>query len=237
MGRYLVCVTDVRHAAYDIERETLEKIGAELLLSCLRQTALRDRRIREGDWNIQGTGFRLAGKTLGLIGAGRIARALRRKVSGFGLREVVACDPYVSAEKLDGLGMRKVELDELLAVSDFVSLHLHANAETNGIINRSTLAKMKESAILINVSRGALVNDEDLLDALRTHRILAAGLDTHQHEPLGKESPFCTLDNVLLTDHAAYSTLEGVRELKEKSARNIVDVLSGKQPQYRVSVP
>ena len=317
MSRYLVCVTDKRHASYDIERELLETIGAELrlcdcktaaaiagqcadadailldlapmtaeairglkrckvinrygagyenvdlraaaeagirvtnvpdycmedvsdhalalLLACLRMTAKRDRRIREGEWNIPGTGFRLAGKTLGVIGAGRIARALIRKVGGFALREIVAYDPYVPAEELAGLGVRKVELDELLALSDFVSLHLHVTQETRGIVNRETLGKMKPTAILINVSRGALVNDEDLLDALRQGTILAAGLDTHNHEPLGAASPFCKLDNVVLTDHCAYATVEGVRELKEKSAQNILDVLCGREPKYRVT--
>ena len=317
MSKYLVCVSDQRHASYDVERTILSQIDAELrlcscetaeditkqcvdadavlldlapmtaeaiaglkrckvinrygvgyenvdldaatsagiqvtyvpdycmedvsdhalalMLSCLRHIPMRDRRVREGAWNLQGASFRLAGKTLGVIGAGRIARALIRKISGFGFREVVAYDPYISAEDLAKIGVRKVELDELLAVSDFVSLHLHANAETNGIINKDTLSKMKETTILINVSRGPLVNDDDLLDALRNHRILAAGLDTHNHEPLGKDSPFCALDNVVLTDHTAYSTAEGVEELKRKSAQNIVDVLTGNAPKYPIN--
>lgn len=317
MSKFLVCVTDQRHESYDIERELLGTIGAELrlcdcqtaadvaaqcaeadallldlapmtaeairglkrckiinrygvgyenvdlraaaeagvvvtnvpdycmedvsdhalalLLTCLRMTAKRDRLVRAGAWNIAGTGFRLTGKTLGVIGAGRIARSLIRKVGGFALREVVAYDPYVSAEELSKLGVRKVELDKLLAVSDFVSLHLHVTEETRGLVNRETLGKMKPTAILINVSRGALVNDDDLLEALRRGAILAAGLDTHNHEPLGAESPFCRLDNVVLTDHSAYSTVEGVRELKEKSAQNIIDVLCGREPKYRVT--
>ena len=172
-----------------------------LMLSCLRHIPLRDREVREGKWNIQADSFRLKGKTLGVIGAGRIARALIRKVSGFGFAEVVAYDPYISAEQLAEIGVRKVEKEELFRISDIISLHLHANAETNGMICKETLALMKPTAILINVSRGPLVKDEDLLDALRGHRILAAGLDTHNHEPLGAQSPFCQLDNVVLTDH------------------------------------
>lgn len=206
-----------------------------LMFACMRHIPMRDRKIREGSWNIQATGFRLRDKVLGVIGAGRIARAMIRKVSGFGLKEVVAYDPYISAEDLAAIGVRKVELDELLAVSDIVSLHLHANAETKGMINKDTLAKMKPTAILLNVSRGPLVNDEDLLDALRNGRLLAAGLDTHNCEPLGENSPFCALDNVVLTDHAAYSTVEGVQELKEKAAQNVIDVLTGKMPKYPVN--
>lgn len=317
MAKYTVCVSDERHASYEVERELLETIGAELklchcetagdiavqcadadavlldlapmtaeavaglkkckvisrygvgfenvdlaaataagiqvcnvpdycmedvsdhalalMLTCLRHVSMRDRAIRGGAWNIQAPSFRLRDKTLGVIGAGRIAQALIRKVSGFGLKEVVAYDPYLDKAFLAGLGVRKVELDELLAVSDFVSLHLHANEETKGIIGRETLSRMKPTAILINVSRGPLVDDEALLEALREHRILAAGLDTHNHEPLGTESPFCALDNVVLTDHTAYSTAEGVLELKTKAARNIIEVLTGKTPTYPVN--
>ena len=206
-----------------------------LILSCLRHIPLRDREVREGKWNIQADSFRLKGKTLGVIGAGRIARALIRKVSGFGFAEVVAYDPYISAEQLAEIGVRKVEKEELFRISDIISLHLHANAETNGMICKETLALMKPTAILINVSRGPLVKDEDLLDALRGHRILAAGLDTHNHEPLGAQSPFCQLDNVVLTDHTAYSTAEGVTELKTKAAQNVVDVLEGRTPRYPVN--
>ncbi len=317
MAKYLVCVSDERHASYEIERAILEKAGAELklchcesaadiaaqcadadavlldlapmtaeavaglrkckvisrygvgfenvdldaataagiqvtnvpdycmedvsdhalalMLSCLRHIPLRDREVREGKWNIQADSFRLKGKTLGVIGAGRIARALIRKVSGFGFAEVVAYDPYISAEQLAEIGVRKVEKEELFRISDIISLHLHANAETNGMICKETLALMKPTAILINVSRGPLVKDEDLLDALRGHRILAAGLDTHNHEPLGAQSPFCQLDNVVLTDHTAYSTAEGVTELKTKAAQNVVDVLEGRTPRYPVN--
>lgn len=206
-----------------------------LMMACLRHVAMRDRKIRQGAWNLQAPAFRLKGKTLGVIGAGRIARSLIQKVSGFGFQEVVAYDPYLSAETLAEIGVRKVELEELLATSDFISLHLHVNAETRGIINETTLALMKPTAILINVSRGPLVDDEALLKALAEKRILAAGLDTHCHEPLGADSPYCGLDNVILTDHTAYSTAEGVEELKTKSAQNVVDVLTGKKPVYPIN--
>lgn len=317
MSKYLVCVSDKRHASYDIEREMLAGIDAELrlcncsteedliaqcgqadavlldlapmtakaiaglkkcriisrygvgyenvdldaatkagiqvtnvpdycmedvsdhalalMLSCLRHIPMRDRMVRQGAWNLQATSFRLKGKTLGVIGAGRIARALIRKVSGFGLAEVLAYDPYLSAEELSKIGVRKVELAELLEKSDIISLHLHANAETSGMICKKTLDQMKKTAILINVSRGPLVNDDDLLDALKNHRILAAGLDTHNHEPLGADSPFCQLDNVVLTDHTAYSTMEGVEELKTKVAQNVIDVLTDQPVRYPVN--
>ncbi len=317
MAKYLVCVSDERHASYEIERSILKRVDAELklcccesaediakqcaqadailldlapmsgkaiaelkkckvisrygvgfenvdiaaasaahiqvanvpdycmedvsdhalalMLSCLRHISLRDHKIRKGKWNIQADSFRLKGKTLGVIGAGRIARTLIRKVSGFGLSEIIAYDPYISAEDLAKIGVRKVSEEELFRSSDIISLHVHATPETNGMIRRETLALMKPTAIIINVSRGSLVCDEDLLEALREHRILGAGIDTHNHEPLGADSPFCKLDNVVLTDHAAYSTAEGVEELKTKAAQNIVDVLEGRIPKYPVN--
>ncbi|MEA4934839.1 MAG: C-terminal binding protein [Lawsonibacter sp.] len=317
MEKYTVCVSDERHASYEIEQKMIESIGAELklchcededdlieqcgnadailldlapmtakaiaglknckvisrygvgyenvdldaatargiqvtyvpdycmedvsdhalalMLSCLRHIPMRDRKIRAGEWNLQETSFRLVGKTLGIIGAGRIARALIRKTSGFGLREIVAYDPYLSTEELAQIGVRKVELDELLRISDIISLHLHVTDETRGIINAQALSKMKSSAILINVSRGPLIDDAALLDALKNNAILAAGLDTHNHEPLGADSPFCRLDNVILTDHTAYSTKEGIEELKTKAAQNIIDVLTGIPPKYPVN--
>ena len=317
MGKYLVCVSDERHADYQVERDLLKTNGAELrlcscaaeddliaqcgdadailldlapmtaraiaglkhckvisrygvgyenvdlqaatqagiqvtnvpdycmedvsdhalalMLSCMRHIPMRDRKIRQGAWNIQGTSFRMKGRVLGVIGAGRIARALVRKVSGFELREVVAYDPYVPAEELAELGIRKVDLDELLQISDIISLHLHANAETHHIICKESLEKMKPTAILINVSRGSLICDEDLLEALRENRILAAGLDTHNHEPLEADSPYFQLDNVVLTDHTAYSTAESVLDLKTKAAQNVIDVLTGKTPKYPVN--
>ena len=205
-----------------------------LLFACLRNVVLRDREIRKGSWNIVAKGFRVQGKTLGVIGAGRIARALVRKLSGFDLREVVAYDPFLTAEQLEELGMRKVEFDELLHISDFVSLHLNLTDETRNIIDADALSKMKETAILINVSRGGLVDSDALLNALENDKILCAGLDTHAEEPVPKDSRFMTLDNIVMTDHAAYNTVEGVAELKEKSARNIAAVLLGKRPVYPI---
>lgn len=207
-----------------------------LLMSCLRNVAFRDRMIRQGQWNIQSAySFRLAGKTLGIIGAGRIARTLVRKTKGFSFKEILAYDPYVSKMEMESMGMHKVELEELLKMSDFVSLHLPANPETVGIINQKTLSLMKKNAILINVSRGSLVDDEALICALKTGQIAAAGLDTHRSEPLSQNSAYFLLDNVVLTDHTAYNTKESIIELKKKSTQNVIDVLTNKVPLYPVN--
>ena len=199
------------------------------LLACLRQIPLRDRKIRQGAWNIPNGGIahRLKGRTLGLVGCGRIARCLAKKVSGFEFEEVLGYDPYLSAETLRQAGITKVELEELLRRSDFVSLHMPVTEQTRGIMNRKTIGMMKESAILINTGRGPLIDDEALTEALETGKIGGAGLDTHCIEPLPADSAYRRLDNVVLTDHAAYGTVEGEKELRIKSARNVAAILSG----------
>lgn len=206
-----------------------------LMMTCLRHTALRDRLVRQGEWNIQRTSFRLRGKVLGVLGFGRIARALVHKCSSLGFSQVLAYDPYVPAQACANAGAKKVELDEVLSKCDFLSLHMPVTPQTTGIINRKTLALMKPTAILVNTGRGPLVNDEALIQTLRERKLLAAGLDTHCVEPLPADSPYRALDNVVLTDHTAYSTVEAVQELKEKAAQNIIDVLTGAVPSYPVN--
>lgn len=207
-----------------------------LLMSCLRQTALRDRKVRQGQWNIQaGPSFRLQGKTLGVLGAGRIARELIRKVSGFGFQQILAYDPYVPQEVLSQIGAKKATKEEVLQHSDFISLHMPVTPETRGMIDDAAIALMKPTAILINTGRGPLVDDAALLRALREKRICAAGLDTHCVEPLASDSGYLELDNVILTDHTAYNTVEGVEELKTKSAQNVVDALLGRPVRYPVN--
>lgn len=206
-----------------------------LMLACLRQVCFRDKAVRAGGWNLQGSGFRLQGKTLGILGFGRIARTLARKVSGFGFERVLVYDPYVSEEACREAGVLKADFDTVLKLSDFISLHMPATEETVGMINAETLALMKPTAIFVNTARGRLVNDEALIDALKNRRIMAAGLDTFNCEPVQESSGYIALDNVVLTDHTAYSTVESLVELKTKAAQNIADFFSGKLPAYPVN--
>ncbi len=207
-----------------------------LLFSCLRQVPLRDKLVRQGEWNINtGKSFRLAEKTLGVLGFGRIAKALIHKVSGFGFKQILVYDPYVQEKVISKLGAKKVELETVLADADFISLHMPVTSETRGIINRETIGLMKSTAILINTGRGPLIDDAALLEALKQSKIGFAGLDTHNTEPLPADSAYMKLDNVVLTDHTAYNTEEALIELKTKAAKNIVAVLEGKTPKYPVN--
>lgn len=206
-----------------------------LMLSCLRQVARRDARVRAGEWNIPGESFRLRGSVLGILGFGRIARCLVEKCSGFGFSKILIYDPYVTEEVCGAYGGEKASLRQVLEQADLISLHMPVTPETVGMINEERISWMKSNAILINTARGKLIDDQALIAALKQKRIRAAGLDAHCSEPMPKDSLYFELENVTLTDHSGYSTVEAIQELKTKSAQNLVDVLSGRTPKYPVN--
>lgn len=216
--------------------EDVSDLALGHLFGCLRHISFRDRMVRNGSWNIAlDNEFRVKGKILSLLGFGNIARCLCGKVSGFGLKEVLVYDPYVSREIIELTGAVKVDLEEALSSGDFISLHMPVTAETKGIINERTISLMKKSAILINTSRGPLIDDNALVEALRNKLIACAALDTHNKEPLAADSPYLKLDNCVLTDHTGYSTKESIVELKTKCALNIKRVLEGGKPLYPIN--
>ncbi len=207
-----------------------------LLFTCIRQVSLRDRKIRHNEWNIHlPHSYRVKDKTLSLIGFGKISRCLLKKVSGFGLKRILVFDPYVNEREISSFNADKVDFETALKEADYISLHMPVTPETIGIINKNALALMKESAILINTSRGALVNDEALINALNNHKIAYAALDTHNKEPLPANSPFKNMDNCVLTDHTAFNTHEGMIELKTKAAQNVKAVLEGGRPIFPIN--
>lgn len=219
----------------DYCEEDVSDHALALLFACLRDVPRRDRLIRQGQWNIQRVSFRLRGKVLGVLGFGRIARALVRKCAGFQFSEILVYDPYVSEETCVALGARKAALEDVLRGADVISLHMPVTLETEHMIDSRALELMRPTAILINTSRGRLVDDAALVQALKCQQILCAGLDTHNCEPLPADSPYLQLDNVVLTDHTAYHTEEAVEELKRKCAQNVVNVLTGSSPDYPVN--
>ncbi len=216
--------------------EDVSDLAIGHLFACLRHISARDRMVRQGGWNIaKEKEFRIKGKTLSLLGFGNIARTLCRKVSGFGLGRILVYDPYVPEETIRSCGAQKASLEDALSLGDFISLHMPVTEETRGIINGNTLSLMQDTAILINTSRGPLIDDSALVRALQENRIAAAGLDTHNSEPLKSDSPFLQLDNCVLTDHTGYSTEESIVELKTKCAWNVRLVLEGGKPPYQIN--
>jgi len=208
-----------------------------LLLGCVRKIAYKDRKIRSGRWNLDRDQpiYRIRGKVLGFVGFGAIARALKRKVSGLGLAKVLVYDPFLEPSSVKAEGAEQVTFDTLLRESDYISVHAPLSRETKGMLGEKEFSIMKKEVILINTSRGPIVNEDALIEALQSKRIAYAGLDVFEKEPLPEKSPLLKLDNVVLTDHSAWYSVEAMAELKTKAAQNIVEVLTGRKPTYPVN--
>lgn len=204
-----------------------------LLLALARRVPQGNALVHGGGWAARDLGqmHRLRGRTLGLVGFGRIARALAGKAQPLGL-EVVTCDPYLSVGTAEVLGVQPHGLSELLAISDFVSIHAPLTPETHHLFNAETFRAMKPGAALINTARGALVDECALADALASGALAGAALDVLEHEPPAAESPLLRASNLILTPHTAYSSEESTAELQRKAAEDVVRVLKGDVPRY-----
>jgi phosphoglycerate dehydrogenase-like enzyme len=213
-----------------------------LLLAAARKLPQMERSLRTGDWTARVTGGmrRVEGKQLGLIGFGLIAQQVAKRAKPFGLRTVVY-DPYATGESLRAAGVEAVSLNDLLASSDFVSLHVPLTSETHHMIGREQLAAMKPGAILINTARGAVVEENALAAALESGHLGGAALDVFEglnlfgRAPETIDHPLFRLPNVVLTPHAAACSEEALEELMSTGARNAVAVLEGRTPEHCVN--
>lgn len=172
-----------------------------LLFGVARGFPITDRRVREGRWK-RVSAPRVMGSTLGLVGLGRIGQAVATRAAGVGMT-VIAFEPHPDQAFVPANGIQLVPFDELLARSDYISLHLPMTPETRHLINEKTLARIKPTSVLINTARGGLVDERALVAALRSGRLRGAGLDVFEVEPLPLDSPLLALDNVLLAGHVA----------------------------------
>ena len=208
-----------------------------LLMSCVRKVALRDRQVRAGVWNIQSAGpeWRLKGKTFVFFGFGQIARILHRKLSGFQLQKVLVYDPFLDEAALRALGAEKTDWDTALREGNFFSIHMPLNDKTRGLFNEAAFRKMKPTAILINTSRGPIIDERALYRALAEHWINSAGLDVFEKEPVNPDNPLLTLSNITVSGHTGWYTEESQTELKRKAAENVRDALVAGQPKYAVN--
>jgi D-3-phosphoglycerate dehydrogenase len=206
-----------------------------LLLALARKIPLSNALVQAGRWEMPAVVpiHRLTGRVLGLVGFGNIPRALAPKAKAFGLR-VVTHDPYVSAQTLSAAGVEGMSFDELLAISDFVSIHAPLLPSTRGLFNAEVLRKMKKGAFLINTARGPLLDEEALVAALDRGQLGGAALDVVAVEPLPKDSRLIGRDNVILTPHSAFYSVEALEELQSKCAADVARVLSGEAPVYPV---
>src|SRR6185437_9567447 len=190
-----------------------------LMFAAARDVARMDRDVRAGTWTPQ-EGMQLFGKTLGIIGLGGIGGEVARIGKGLGM-EVIGWNRTPRADAPCPL----VDIDTLLARADVVSLNLVLNDETRGFLGRDRIARMKPGALLINTARGALVDEQALIDALKSGQIRHAGLDVFHSEPLAADNPLAQLPNVTLTAHAAFRTLEASMTL----LRRAIDTVRGLQ--------
>lgn len=199
-----------------------------LLMSCARDLAKAERLMRSGGWHGGLTQMNvLEGKRLGILGLGKLGSRIAGYARAFGM-DVVAWSQNLTPEKAAAGGARLVNKDELLATSDFITIHLVLSDRSRGLIGAAELAKMKKTATLINTSRGPIVNETALIEALRTGTIAHAGLDVYDKEPLPAGHPLTKLDNVTLVPHLGYVVEESLRYFYEGTVKDIEAWLDGK---------
>lgn len=202
-----------------------------LMLSCTKHLPRMADRIREGNWGYENIGKwqRLSGKTVGFLGFGRIARAVASFTVPFNTKNIVY-DPYVSDEVIREYNAQRMSIDELLSSCDYLTVHLPLSESTYHLIGREEFAKMKKSAIIINTSRGSVIDECALVDALERGLIAGAGLDVFENESGGVDSRLLKMNNVTLTPHVAWNTEEAVYALSSEVAANVKKYLDGERP-------
>ncbi|MEA3334668.1 MAG: C-terminal binding protein [Chloroflexota bacterium] len=190
-----------------------------LLFACARRLAPLNRRAINRQWHRLSAipCVRIHGKTLGLIGFGRVGQSIARRLRSFGLT-VIAADPYIDSGYMESCGVEKVPLEELLHRSDFVTIHTPLTDATYHFLNAAAFDAMKPGAVLVNTSRGAVVDEQALVTALQSGKLLAAGLDVTEKEPLPADSPLYGMENVLVTPHVASYSVSAVDMLYRNSA-------------------
>lgn len=205
-----------------------------LILSLARKIVFCDQSLRDNRWeHTKIMGMEIWQKTLGLIGLGAIGRCVALRAKGFQMK-VVAHDPFWPEEFAGEHGIEKMQIDDLLKVSDIVSLHLPLTEENRGMINEKTLQSMKPTALLINAARGEIVKEKDLYNALKDSVIAGAGLDVFENEP-PTNSPLLKLDNVVMTPHIAAFTHDAMNNMCTGIANQLIEYAKGNKPAHIVN--
>jgi D-3-phosphoglycerate dehydrogenase len=207
-----------------------------LLLSLIRKVPLSNKLVQSGRWEMPAVVpiRRIEGTVLGLIGFGHIPRLVARKAQAFGIK-VIAHDPFAKPEIFKAANVESVDLDTLFKTSDYVSVHAPLLPATRGMMNASAFAKMKKGAYIVNTARGPLIDEPALIAALDSGQIGGAGLDVVAAEPLAKDSPLLGRDNVIISPHTAFYSIEALNELQTKCATDVARVLSGEKAVYPIS--
>ncbi len=204
-----------------------------MILTLIRKTAFFDQKVKSGQWDFH-SGipiYRTRGKTLGLVGCGKIGLEVAKKISNFGVK-VISFDPYLQKAPE---GIELTDLDTLLKESDFISIHCPLNDSTRHLIGQREFGKMEKKPILINTSRGPIIDEKALIKALEDGRVSGAGLDVLEKEPPDSKNPMLKMENVVLSPHVGFYSVESISELKRRTAENVSAVLLGKWPKSVVN--
>lgn len=209
---------------------SVAELALTLALDVYRKTQPGCADMKRGVWKAR-SGNQVRGKTVGIVGFGAIGRCFAELLSGFGAR-VIACDPYPDREAAKRLKVELASMDEVLARSDIVSLSAPNTPENRHMFNAAVFAKMKTGAVFVNTARGAMVNEKDLYAALTSGKLAGAGLDVWEKEPTPADNPLLALENVVCLPHVAGETAESSLAMAVCNAQQVVDMLSGKTPQF-----
>jgi len=214
-------------------------LAFSLLLDVSRRVSEGDRIIRDGKWKeIYGAydyvGVDLQGKTIGILGLGRIGSTLAKRAKAFDMKIIYHSRKRVSKTREKALGVKYVSFDKLVSQSDFISIHVPHTKETDQLFDMKVFKKMKKTSFLINTSRGKVINEKDLVAALKKKIISGAGLDVFEVEPINKKHPFVKLPNIVLAPHIGSSTKETRSKMAEITVKNLDLGMKGKKPIYSV---
>jgi D-3-phosphoglycerate dehydrogenase len=209
-----------------------------LILSLTRRVARLDRSVRAASWDVAVASpmHRLRGRKLGLVGFGRIARALAAKAAAVGF-VVLAADPYIDEEVIRAAGVQPRHLEALLVEADVLSIHAPLTDESRHLIDAEAIARMPHGAFLVNTSRGPLVDTDALRAALLEGRLGGVGLDVLEHEPPDMADPLLTHPDAIITPHVAFASEESIRELRQKAVQQVIAALAGENPPYALNAP
>jgi glyoxylate reductase len=224
----------------DILTEATADLAFALLLSVARKLVNADRFVRLNKWNVGWMpnlflGANVYDSTLGILGLGKIGTAVARRARGFNMNIIYNNRSKHKPEAESRLGARYVDFETLLAQSDFLSIHVNMHEDNYHLFDLAKFKKMKNSSFIINTARGQLINEHDLVVALKSNIIAGAGLDVFEQEPLSSTSPLLKMDNVVILPHIASSTVQTRSQMAEVAAKNLLNVIRGKDPIYLVN--
>ncbi len=210
--------------------------GLALIMACSKMIVQMHDLTCEGQFSqrVKYVTTELAGKTVGLVGLGRISSLLAKKLSGLDVK-IIASDPFVTAERAAQLGVELVSFDTLLETADFISLHTPLMESTKHMMSTAQFAKMKKSAVLVNVARGPVVDEVAMIAALKSGEIAGAGLDVFEAEPPQNDNELFSMHNVIVSPHNAALSDNATRAMAVDAATGIVDYLEGRKPEWMVN--